>query len=199
MTHSPIPWVASHTSGRLLAVLPECVRRLLHEVLLEVFRFHCHELVSVEIGAIESSLLFYQIALVPSPTCQHFDDGYFTGVSWSSNYNSHDFHLVPGVNLWCAHCYRANRQSLSPVDEPVDNTASATLASNSHTLLAYFLDKFSIVVNMSVERPESRARANPAPQDVCLDPPWQDTADLVLHELASGNRKDVIKFLLQTL
>jgi len=62
-----------------------------------------------------------------------------------------------------------------------------------YALSADRLDEFLVVVDMTIERPECRARADLTAEDVRLDPPRQDAADLVAHKPARGDCEDVVE------
>lgn len=90
---------------------------------------------------------------------------------------------------------RTDIGSSEAVGDSVSNT-TATSALNSFALPANCFNELLVVVDMAVERPQRRARANLTAQNLCLDPPREDCANLVAHECASWDREYVIEFLL---
>ena len=86
---------------------------------------------------------------------------------------------------------------LESVHNPVSNAAPTSAAMDGLALSTDCLDKFFIIVDMSVERPESRAGADLATEDSGLNPPWQDRTDLVPHEGTGRDGEDVVELLLR--
>lgn len=80
--------------------------------------------------------------------------------------------------------------------DPVRQAAPTTTTMRSLALATNSLDELLIVIDMSIERPQRRARSDLATENISLDPPWQDGADLMFHKSARRDGEDVIQFLL---
>ena len=90
----------------------------------------------------------------------------------------------------------SSKADLESVSNPISDTTPTAAAVDSLALSADRFDKFFVGVDVAVERPESRARANLATEDGSLDPPWQDRTHLMSHEGSCWDGKDVIELFL---
>lgn len=100
-----------------------------------------------------------------------------------------------------AQCGGANtklrsRTRSKPIRNSIDDATSASTTLDSLALPTDHVDEFLIIVDVAIERPQRRARADLAAEYLGLDPPRQHGADLVAHEGARRDREDVVEFLL---